>query len=259
MVRACGSASSLPGAAPSSKRCSTGSFPSWSCVADRPCGALGIAEEAGIARRARGTHRLRPDASTGSRTPKRSSPRSSATTSISSRSPASARSCRSRSSTRSAARAVNTHPALLPAFKGWHAVRDALAAGVKVTGCTVHLVTEEVDSGPDPRAGGRARARRRHRGNLARAHQGSRAPPLSRRDRTTRHEKARNERRDEDRTRAAVGVGQDRSRRPGACAARARRRAGVVGRDRDRDRRRRPSRDHGRRRHRRRPRCSTIG
>ena len=44
-------------------------------------------------------------------------------------------------------RAVNTHPALLPAFKGWHAVRDALAAGVKITGCTVHLVTEEVDSG----------------------------------------------------------------------------------------------------------------
>src|SRR6476469_9553260 len=47
-----------------------------------------------------------------------------------------------------AARAVNTHPALLPAFKGWHAVRDALAAGVKVTGCTVHLATLEVDSGP---------------------------------------------------------------------------------------------------------------
>ena len=46
------------------------------------------------------------------------------------------------------ARALNTHPALLPAFKGWHAVRDALAAGVKVTGCTVHLVTEDVDSGP---------------------------------------------------------------------------------------------------------------
>jgi len=44
-------------------------------------------------------------------------------------------------------RALNTHPALLPAFKGWHAVRDALAAGVKITGCTVHLVTEEVDSG----------------------------------------------------------------------------------------------------------------
>ena len=45
-------------------------------------------------------------------------------------------------------RAVNTHPALLPAFKGWHAVRDALDHGVKITGTTVHLVTEDVDSGP---------------------------------------------------------------------------------------------------------------
>ena len=45
-------------------------------------------------------------------------------------------------------RIVNTHPALLPAFKGWHAVEDALAAGVKVTGCTVHLATLEVDDGP---------------------------------------------------------------------------------------------------------------
>jgi phosphoribosylglycinamide formyltransferase 1 len=43
---------------------------------------------------------------------------------------------------------LNTHPALLPAFKGWHAVRDALAAGVTVTGCTVHIATEEVDEGP---------------------------------------------------------------------------------------------------------------
>jgi len=43
---------------------------------------------------------------------------------------------------------VNTHPALLPAFKGWHAVEDAFAAGVKVTGCTVHLATLEVDEGP---------------------------------------------------------------------------------------------------------------
>jgi phosphoribosylglycinamide formyltransferase-1 len=43
---------------------------------------------------------------------------------------------------------LNTHPALLPAFPGWHAVRDALAHGVKVTGCTVHVATEQVDDGP---------------------------------------------------------------------------------------------------------------
>lgn len=45
-------------------------------------------------------------------------------------------------------RVLNTHPALLPAFKGWHAVRDALDAGVKVTGTTVHVATAEVDAGP---------------------------------------------------------------------------------------------------------------
>lgn len=45
-------------------------------------------------------------------------------------------------------RILNTHPALLPAFKGWHAVRDALAAGVDTTGCTIHLAGVEVDSGP---------------------------------------------------------------------------------------------------------------
>ena len=45
-------------------------------------------------------------------------------------------------------RILNTHPALLPAFKGWHAVEDALAAGVKVTGCTVHIATLETDEGP---------------------------------------------------------------------------------------------------------------
>jgi phosphoribosylglycinamide formyltransferase-1 len=45
-------------------------------------------------------------------------------------------------------RILNTHPALLPAFKGWHAVDDALALGVKVTGCTVHVATLEVDAGP---------------------------------------------------------------------------------------------------------------
>ncbi|WP_432521255.1 phosphoribosylglycinamide formyltransferase [Kineococcus sp. SYSU DK006] len=47
-----------------------------------------------------------------------------------------------------AGRLVNTHPALLPAFPGAHGVRDALAHGVKVTGCTVHLVDAGVDTGP---------------------------------------------------------------------------------------------------------------
>jgi len=45
-------------------------------------------------------------------------------------------------------RVINTHPALLPAFPGAHAVRDALAYGVKVTGCSVIVVDEGVDSGP---------------------------------------------------------------------------------------------------------------
>ena len=47
-----------------------------------------------------------------------------------------------------AGRVLNTHPALLPAFPGWHAVEEALAAGVKVTGCTVHVATIDVDAGP---------------------------------------------------------------------------------------------------------------
>jgi phosphoribosylglycinamide formyltransferase-1 len=45
-------------------------------------------------------------------------------------------------------RIVNTHPALLPAFPGAHAIRDALAAGVSTSGVTVHWVDEGIDTGP---------------------------------------------------------------------------------------------------------------
>ncbi|MGL5849561.1 MAG: phosphoribosylglycinamide formyltransferase [Phycicoccus sp.] len=43
---------------------------------------------------------------------------------------------------------INTHPALLPSFPGAHGVRDALAHGVKVTGCTCHWVDAGIDTGP---------------------------------------------------------------------------------------------------------------
>ncbi len=43
---------------------------------------------------------------------------------------------------------LNIHPSLLPSFKGIHAIEQALAAKVKITGCTVHIASSEVDSGP---------------------------------------------------------------------------------------------------------------
>ncbi|HEV7625651.1 MAG TPA: phosphoribosylglycinamide formyltransferase [Streptomyces sp.] len=49
---------------------------------------------------------------------------------------------------RFAGRVLNTHPALLPSFPGTHGVRDALAYGARVTGCTVHFVDDGVDTGP---------------------------------------------------------------------------------------------------------------
>jgi len=45
-------------------------------------------------------------------------------------------------------RIINIHPSLLPAFPGAHAHRDAIAAGVKVSGCTIHFVDASVDGGP---------------------------------------------------------------------------------------------------------------
>src|SRR5437879_11616190 len=45
-------------------------------------------------------------------------------------------------------RILNIHPSLLPAFPGAHAQRDALEAGVKVTGCTIHFTDASVDGGP---------------------------------------------------------------------------------------------------------------
>jgi phosphoribosylglycinamide formyltransferase-1 len=45
-------------------------------------------------------------------------------------------------------RVLNTHPSLLPDFKGWHAVAQAIEAGARESGCTVHVATEELDDGP---------------------------------------------------------------------------------------------------------------
>ncbi len=47
-----------------------------------------------------------------------------------------------------AGRIINIHPALLPSFKGAHGVRDTLAAGARVAGCTTHFVTADLDGGP---------------------------------------------------------------------------------------------------------------
>ena len=45
-------------------------------------------------------------------------------------------------------RVLNTHPSLLPDFAGWHAVAASLKAGVRESGCTVHVATEALDDGP---------------------------------------------------------------------------------------------------------------
>ena len=83
-------------------------------------------------------------------------------------------------------RIINIHPSLLPAFAGGMAPKpqaDALAAGVKIAGCTVHIVTEDVDAGPDYRPSSRPGPRRRHDRHPRRPHPRRRAPPPPGRDR----------------------------------------------------------------------------
>ncbi len=204
-------------------------------VADRPCGALDVARTRAFASRARRAAPISARASTASPT-------------------------RTTSSTRSqrhdvelvaiagfgtilskpfidayGGRAVNTHPALLPAFKGWHAVRAALEAGVKVTGTTVHLVTEDVDAGPILAQEAVPVLDGDTEDDVARTHQGSRAALVPRGHREAR-ERTSNE--DEDQAGAAVGLRQDRARRPRAGSARPRHRARLVGQHLGRARRR---------------------
>ena len=77
-------------------------------------------------------------------------------------------------------RIVNTHPALLPAFPGAHAVRDALAAGVASTGVTVHWVDEGVDTGPVIAQAAVADRAGRRRGHAARPDPGGRETAVRR-------------------------------------------------------------------------------
>ena len=72
-------------------------------------------------------------------------------------------------------RVLNTHPSLLPAFKGWHAVAQALESGASETGCTVHIATEALDDGPILAQRRGADRARRHRGDTARTDQVGRA------------------------------------------------------------------------------------
>jgi phosphoribosylglycinamide formyltransferase-1 len=95
-------------------------------------------------------------------------------------------------------RVVNTHPALLPSFPGAHAVPDALAYGVKVTGVTVHLVDEGVDTGPVLAQAAVAGRAGRHGVEPARPHPGRGAAALRRHRRPARPRRL--DRRGKDRT-----------------------------------------------------------
>ena len=125
-------------------------------------------------------------------------------------------------------RILNTHPALLPAFPGWHAVDDALAAGVAETGTTVHIATLEMDAGPVLAQATVPGPPRRHRGDPARADQIGRAdplprhhPPLHRRAGGDGRAMGQDHRRRLRHEGTAVCLRQDRDRRPGPRAVRA--------------------------------------
>ena len=79
---------------------------------------------------------------------------------------------------RYAARLINIHPSLLPAFHGHHTHRRALQEGVKLHGCTVHFVTPELDHGPIIVQAAVPVLPRRHRGDARRARAGAGAPRL---------------------------------------------------------------------------------
>ena len=76
-------------------------------------------------------------------------------------------------------RIINIHPSLLPAFKGLHVQQQAIDAGVRLSGCTVHFVTPDLDAGPIIAQAAVPVLAGRHRGDAVGAHPAPGAPALS--------------------------------------------------------------------------------
>ena len=135
------------GAGPSSRPCSTGRLPVVVVVVDRPCGAVEVAERAGVDARVVEREDFGPDFDRVAYSKQIVDALHEAEVDLVAMAgfgtildePV---------FDAFRGRILNTHPALLPSFPGWHGVADALAYGVKVTGCTVHVATLEVDAGP---------------------------------------------------------------------------------------------------------------